>query len=90
MGEVKSGQILAIVNNSGLLALNENMDAIPADETIGFIKRIYSRKIPVGEILLCLEVVNIYTDDYLRYHLKILWKENIYYIICNHYDVRVI
>ncbi len=90
MLEAKTGQILIVINENGLLALNENMENWPADKTIKYFPRILSKKIPTGEIILCLDIINIYVDNDMKYHLKILWRENVYYVICNYNDVKII
>lgn len=88
MLQLKTGQIFVVTNQNGLLVLTERIDDISADQRIGVEKKIYSRKVPVGDIILCLEIISTYNNS--RYFLKILWKEKIYYAVCEAHDVRII
>lgn len=85
---IRVGQILTTVNPDGLFVLSLSADCIPLDRRIYHETMLFSKRIPVGDIFLCLEVR--FYDDELSYGLKILWKENIYYVFCDLTEVRAV
>ena len=85
---LKSGQLLTTVNPEGLFVLSLSAECIPADRRIYHEHMLFSKRIPIGDIFLCLEVR--FYDDELNYGLKILWKENIYYAFCDLSEVMAV
>ena len=85
---IKAGQLLTTVNPQGLFVLTINAEALPIDKRIYHEHMILSRRIPIGDIFLCLEVR--YYDEEFSYGLKILWKENVYYAFCDLNELGVV
>lgn len=88
MLNIKSGQLLATTNPAGLFVLNEKLKDLAPHQRIYHEYGLFYKRIPVGEIFLCLDATYIDTD--FTYELKILYRENIYYVICNLDELRVI
>jgi len=86
--DIKAGQLLATVKPEGLFALSISADFLSGARRIYHEDKLFSRRIPIGEIFLCLEVKGF--NEEFCYSLKILWKEQIYYVFCDYNEVRVI
>ena len=86
--DIKAGQLLTTVKPEGLFALSVAADILSVSKRIYHEDKFFSKKIPIGEIFLCLEVKGY--DEQFCYSLKILWKEQIYYIFCDYNEVRVV
>lgn len=84
---IKAGQLLTTTNPQGLFVLSINAERLPIDKRIYHETGLFSKRIPIGDIFLCLEVR--FYDEELSYGLKILWKENIYYVFCDLNEVRM-
>lgn len=85
---IKSGQLLTTTNPSGLFVLSNKLLALAPHQRIYHEFNLFSKRIPIGEVFLCLEATYVDTD--LTLQLKILYKENIYYVVCNIDEIRVI
>ena len=83
---IKAGQLLTTVNLKGLFVLSVPHELIK--KTIRHEDSVYSKRIPIGEIFLCLDIQ--YYDTEFSYGIKILWKENIYYVFCGLNEIRVV
>ena len=88
MVDIKAGQLLATTKPEGLFAISVSADFLSVSKRIYHEDKFFSRKIPIGEIFLCLEVKGYDID--LCYSLKILWKEQIFYVFCDLNEVRVV
>lgn len=86
--DIKAGQLLTTVKPEGLFALSVAADLLCGTKRIYHEDRLVSKRIPVGEIFLCLEVRGYDTE--FCYSLKILWKEKIFYIFCDLNEIRVV
>jgi len=84
--DIKAGQLLTTVNLKGLFVLSGDITLI--SKTIRHQDALYSKRIPIGDIFLCLDVQ--YYDTDFSYGLKILWKENVYYVFCTINELRVV
>ena len=85
---IKPGQLLATTNPAGLFVLTGKLLDLAPYQRIYHEHGLFSKRIPVGEVFLCLDAAYIDTD--FTYQLKILYKENIYFVICNYNELRVI
>ena len=85
---IKPGQLLTTTNPAGLFVLNGKLLSLAPYQRVYHEHGLFSKRIPVGEVFLCLESAYIDTD--FTYQLKILYKENIYFVICNINELRVI
>lgn len=88
MVDVKAGQLLTTTKTEGLFVLSVSLDSFPGNKRIYHEDNFYSKRIPIGEIFLCLEVR--YYEMEFSYGLKILWKENVYYVFCDLNEIRVV
>ena len=88
MLDIKAGQLLATVKPEGLFALSISADFLSGTSRIYHEDKLFSKRIPIGEIFLCLEVKGF--NEEFCYSLKILWKEQIYYVFCDYNEVRVV
>lgn len=88
MFSVKSGQLLTTTNPSGLFVLTGKLLDMAPYQRIYHEHGLFSKRIPIGEVFLCLDASPVDTD--FTYQLKVLYKENIYFVICSISDIRVI
>lgn len=87
MFEIKVGQIYVVIKQGGILVLTESLEGIAPDICIGHDKKIFAKKMPFGDIFLCLEIIDAKNS---KYNIKILWNDKVYYTVCDSYDVRTI
>lgn len=85
---IKSGQLLATTNPAGLFVLTGKLLDLAPHQRIYHDFGLFSKRIPIGDIFLCLDVDQV--DDDFTLQLKILYKENVYYVMCNLNELRVI
>lgn len=88
MLDLKAGQLLTTIKPEGLFALSVAAELLSGTKRIYHEAGLHSKRIPVGDIFLCLEVKGY--DVEFSYSLKILWKEQIYYVFCDYNEVRVV
>ena len=88
MLDIKAGQLLTTVKPEGLFALSVAADLLSGNKRIYHEDKFFSKRIPVGDFFLCLEVKGYDTE--FCYSLKVLWKEQIYYVFCDYNEIRVI
>lgn len=84
----KPGQLLTTTNPYGLFVLTGTLLDLAPYQRVYHEHSLFSKRIPIGEIFLCLDANYIDTDFTLQ--LKILYKENIYFAICNVDELRVV
>lgn len=88
---IKAGQLLAVTKPNGLFVIYTKSVAGKFPNNVAkFLHedKIYSKYVPIGEIFLCLEAT--YHDCEDVYGLKILWKDETYYVFCSTGEVRAI
>lgn len=88
MLEIKAGQLCTIIKPEGLFVFTVSAESLTGRERILHEDLLFSKKIPVGEIFLCVGVT--YYDTELSYSIKILYKEQIYYAFCDLNEVRIL
>lgn len=88
MLELKAGQLLTTIKPEGLFVLSITAESLAGLETIVHEDLLFSRKIPVGDIFLCLDVK--YYDNELLYAVKILYKDQVYYAFCDFNEIRIV
>jgi hypothetical protein len=86
--EIKAGQLLTTTKPGGLFVLTVTAEKLIGLERIVHEDLLFSKRIPIGEIFLCLEVK--YYDTELSYAIKILYKDQVYYAFCDINEVRII
>ncbi len=84
---IRTGCLLAVIKPGGLFVIHSPL-LLSMDRKIVHEDKVFSRYIPIGEIFLCLEA-NYHNTESL-YGLKILWKDYIYYVICDPNDIKVV
>jgi hypothetical protein len=88
---IQAGQLLAVTKPNGLFIIyTKSLSGNVPNHLIKILHedKIYSKYLPIGEIFLCLEAT--YHDCEDVYGLKVLWRDQIYYIFCNIGDVKAI
>lgn len=83
---IKAGQLLTTVRPEGIHAFSVAAEFI--NKRIYHEDKFFSKRIPIGDIFLCLDVKDYDTE--FCYSIKVLWKEQIYYIFCDYNEVRVV
>lgn len=88
MLELKAGQLLTTIKPEGLFVLTITAEKLVGLERIVHEDLLFSRRIPVGDLFLCLEVQ--YYDTELSYAIKILYKDQVYYAFCDLNEIRIV
>lgn len=88
---IRAGQLLAVIKPTGLFVIySKSLSGSVPNHMIKILHedKLYSRYVPIGELILCLE--STYHDCEDIYGLKVLWRDEIYYLFCNIGDVKAI
>jgi hypothetical protein len=85
---IKTGQLLAVIKPGGLFVIYSPLIISETTNKILHEDKIFSKYVPIGEIILCLEA-NYHAHEAL-YGLKVLWKDYVYYLFCEINDVKVL